>query len=467
MLTQITEPGQTQVAENKIAYVLLKLIKDGVLSENEALLDFAYELIELAAEQGTSRLVQIKISSRTKIVGKGVEKSPDGTILLLTELALDKNIPQAQFTCLVNSLMKYLENERFQNVCISSGTVESLLSVLQQSLTFRADPSSVEETKAVVQVQLKINQALGEVSGSELFSKFYPLDSPLIETLKSLLTANLDQLQICACVMLGNLARSDEMCESMVHKQGIHKELISILNSDARGSVLHSALSFLKNLAIAGNNRQSLGEAGLVPAISRLWEYDTVPQVQFAATSIARQLIRSSLDNVSKLLDILPADGESTYLSLLLALFNKTDSAPIQTEIGRIVASICRTLSPMTREQTDNTDTATVLLDRLFTLHSDLPRPIAAMITQTQWPVVRSEGWFSLTLMATNEKGGAAAVGCLRETDVFPLLEKTFTDDTEADEVKQSKDRDNLIILVQEMLHKHASLYSPLFWIQC
>lgn len=35
--------------------MLLKLIKDGVLSENEALLDFAYELIELAAEQGMAR----------------------------------------------------------------------------------------------------------------------------------------------------------------------------------------------------------------------------------------------------------------------------------------------------------------------------------------------------------------------------------------------------------------------------
>lgn len=52
LLTKVTEPGQTQAAENRIAYVLLKLIKDGVLSENEALLDFAYELIELTAEQG-------------------------------------------------------------------------------------------------------------------------------------------------------------------------------------------------------------------------------------------------------------------------------------------------------------------------------------------------------------------------------------------------------------------------------
>ena len=52
LLIKDTEPGQTQAAENRIVYVLLKLIKDGVLSENEALLDFAYELLELAAEQG-------------------------------------------------------------------------------------------------------------------------------------------------------------------------------------------------------------------------------------------------------------------------------------------------------------------------------------------------------------------------------------------------------------------------------
>lgn len=360
--------------------------------------------------------------------------------------------------------MKYLENERFQNVCMSNGLVEGLLPVLQRSFSIKVDRSSVEEAKLLVQFQLKINQALGEVSGSESFAKFYPLDSSLIQTLKSWLTSGEDQLQICACVMLGNLARSDEVCEVMVHKLGLHKKLISILNSDARGGVLHGSLSFLKNLAIAGSNRQSLGEAGLVPAIARLWDYDTVPQVQFAATSIARQLIRSSIENVSRLLDILPPGGyepevKLTYLSLLLALFGKTDSAPIKTEIGRIVASICRTLSPMTRESHDTADLANVLLDRLFTLHETISHPIAAMITQDQWPVVRSEGWFCLTLIAINEKGGSAAVGCLQ--DVFPLLEKTLsTDDVDstddAGKLKQAKDRDNLIILVQELLSKHV-----------
>ena len=46
------EPAHAQVAENRIAYILSKLIKDGAFSDNEALLDYSYELIELAAEQG-------------------------------------------------------------------------------------------------------------------------------------------------------------------------------------------------------------------------------------------------------------------------------------------------------------------------------------------------------------------------------------------------------------------------------
>jgi len=48
------ESAHAQVAENRIAYILSKLIKDGVFSDNEALLDYSHELIELAAEQGTT-----------------------------------------------------------------------------------------------------------------------------------------------------------------------------------------------------------------------------------------------------------------------------------------------------------------------------------------------------------------------------------------------------------------------------
>lgn len=40
-----------------MAYILLKLLRDGAIDENSALLGFAYDLIELASEQGMTRVL--------------------------------------------------------------------------------------------------------------------------------------------------------------------------------------------------------------------------------------------------------------------------------------------------------------------------------------------------------------------------------------------------------------------------
>lgn len=411
-------------------------------------------------------------SSNTNSTAGGIENSPDGTILLLMQLAIVENLEFSHFSSLANSLAAYLEKERFQNVCVSNMMVEGVLDVLRRSFSVEVDQSSAEDVKAIAQLRLKTNQALAEVSASPLFAQNYPLDSPLSHTLKSWVASSEDQLQICACVMLGNLARSDEVCRVMVRELKIHEELISVLKGEARGAVLHSSLGFLKNLAIAGDNRAALGEAGIIPAVSRLWAYESVPQVQFSAASIARQVIISSVDNISYLLAPLSQDPDSpahqrTYLSLLLSLFEKTDSTPIKTEIGRTVASICRTLSPIAR---GGDEKALDLLDRLFTLHDGVAMPIGAMITQTQWPVVRSEGWFALALMATDPKGCAAVVECLHKTEVTELLKTALGSEAsdqvqaeekeekqEIDKSQETKDRENAFVLVQGLLKNEVS----------
>lgn len=368
----------------------------------------------------------------------------------------------------MNSLAKYLEAERFRTACVSNHLVEGLLSVLLQSFSVEIDNSSAEETKALAQLRLKITQSLAEVSASPLFAEEYPLDSTLSQMLKSWIVAEEDQLQVCACVMLGNLARSDEVCQLMVRDLEMHKELIAVLNSEARGAVLHSALGFLKNLAIAGDNRVSLAEAGIIPAVSRLWDFESVPQVQFAAATVTRLIVISSMDNIARLLarasqdpNVEP-DQQSTLLSLLLALFKKTDSSPIKTEIGRTVASMCRTLSPKARAGDEQ---AVMLLDKLYGAHEDVARPIGAMITQTQWPVVRSEGWFALALMATNTYGCAAVADCLRNGEVMDILKSTMgatpagQENTEdKDNPQITKDLENVFVLIQELLKNEVRL---------
>lgn len=411
----------------------MKLIKDSAVHEDTQL-DFSYDLIELTTQDAHA--------------DTGIAQSPDGTLSLLVELAASRDISLAQLSSLASCLAAHLERKRFQDVCILNRMVDRVLAVLER--TFSIDGArSPENTQSLIQLQLKINQALAEVSASSRFTEFYPLDSRLIQTLKSWLTASEDQLQVCACVMLGNLARSDEVCETMVRDLGIHTELISILKSDAKAAVLHSVLGFLKNLAIASDNRVYLGDAGIIPAVSHLWGYETVPQVQFSAVGISRQVIISSMENISRLLDSPPdADPPQTYLSLLLSLFKKTDSTPIKIEVGRIVASVCRTITPKARELSD----ASALLERVFSQHETIANPIGTMITQTQWPVVRSEGWFALALMASSPLGCRAVVDCLQDTEVFEILEGTLTTEDAASTEAANKDGDNMAVFVQELL---------------
>lgn len=383
------------------------------------------------------------------------------------DLAVKKDTTFAQFACLVECLSRYLQNDRFQNACIRHRLVEKLLAVLRHSYDINdVDESSSEDVKLLAQTQLKLNQTISDVSAVSEFAEVYPVGSSLFNSLKSWMAEPEEQLQICACVILGNLARSDEVCRLMISELDIHRSLIAILkkSNNARGSVMHAALGFLKNLAILEENRGKLGEADIIPTVSHLWTSDTIPQVQLAAVSLIRLVINSSVENIDRLLAPLSADPDSpahlrTYLSLLLSLLGRTDSTPIKTEIGRTVASICRTLGSRSREEEGNKE-AKDLFDRLFDLHEDVARPIDAMVTQKEWPVVRSEGWFALALMASHAKGSLAVADRLYNTDVYQLVEETLEADisgTDNASIQKTKDRENLVVMIKELLDNDVS----------
>lgn len=402
-----------------------------------------------------------------------IDDSPDEALSLMINQATDESTSFANYTCLLNCLLTYLQNERFQAVSINNRLVEGILSVLHLSYDTDESEISSDESKLLAQLRLSINQSLSDISALPQFAEAYPLGSSLTNILLSWLENKEDQLQICSCVMLGNLARSDDVCESMVRDMGIHKPLVAILRGDAKGSVLHAALGILKNLSIAGDNRSYLGDIGTIPAISRLWAFDTVPQVQFSAASLTRQMVISSLLNISRLLEPLSTDPDSpayyrTYLSLLLSLFLKTDSTPIKTEIGRTVAAIFRNLNQAKNEGGESSDGPNALLDRVFRLHEDIARPIGVMVTQTEWPVVQSEGWFVLALIASTEQGSLAVVDCILNTSVSPLIEEAVKFDfsslaggdpeQEKERQRRQKDRDNVLILIDGLLKNKVSM---------
>ncbi|KAL1953537.1 hypothetical protein VTO42DRAFT_2614 [Malbranchea cinnamomea] len=445
------EPAQVQIASNGIIHILLKLLVDGLI-EGDALLTCAYELVEVAFDQGHA-----------------VDELPSDTLRLLFALTGNSALNLSHFLSSANCVLACLQKERFQQLCITDGLVDNILTIMQWSYQFKHDISLVDNEASLAQLRLKINQTLSDISALPIFPLKYSLSSSLVVTLLSWLKeTEKDQLKVCACIMLGNVAREDAICESLIRDFEVHLRLISILNSNTTGCVLHAALGFLKNLAIAGDNREYLGAAGIIKALSRLWAFDPIPYVQLMATGLTRQVIASSLPNIKRLLEPLSTNPDSpensrTYLSLLLSLFAKTDSLPIRTEIGRIMAAICRSL--MSRNEVSSTlNGSPVLIDRLFSLHEGVARPIGAMITQTEWPVVQSEGWFALALMASTYGGSQAAVDCIENMSVAgvlgdivrtqPLESRKGESAEVSDNLRKMKDRDNAIVLIHGLL-KH------------
>ena len=55
MLISVKEPAHSQIAANGTAYIILRLLKDGSITEASTLLGFAYDLIELTSGQGNIR----------------------------------------------------------------------------------------------------------------------------------------------------------------------------------------------------------------------------------------------------------------------------------------------------------------------------------------------------------------------------------------------------------------------------
>ena len=284
------------------------------------------------------------------------------------------------------------------------------------------------EEEELSRIRKSIIQALSDVSAlPEFTAKYYSLDSNLIESLTKWLTASLPQLQLCSCIILGNLARSDNICIAMVSHLGLHRDLIMILKGSSDTQVIHSALGHLRNLALPQGNKNTLGDAGTIEALARFWTSETLPQISHLAAGVARQLVNGSLANVRKLLTSLSPDPESpahsrTYLSLLLSVFERSDETTVKMEIARVVTAILRCIHSDNNLQPRGKED---ILHRLYSLHGNIGNPLGTMVSQSRYPIIRSEGWFAMALVARSQEGSTAIHGVVSDVSVFSALEAT------------------------------------------
>ena len=395
---------------------------------------------------------------------------------------------------LAETAVAHLQHEKFQKLMVARDTGRMALALLIQSYSPQGSQQvtdmptnmgrSPEDEQEYFTMRGSLIQALSDVSATAEFSaKYSSMDSPLIETLLGWLQASQSQLRMCSCVMLGNLARSDAICTIMISRLQIHTTLISLLGNESDSQVLHSALGLLRNLALPQRNKDVLGNANILASLARFWSPGAIPQVSHAAASVLRQVLIGSPNNIRRLLSSLSSDPESpahskTQFSLLLSLYDQSDDTSVKVEIARVLVAILRSIQSPTAQP--GLASLEDLGNRFYALHQNVARPLAMMVSQSKWPIIRSEGWFAIALMARSVQGCKAIDAILHHVEVFGALEQAIHGQTGSTDSQtympginepslprgqetemKAKNRENAMVLISEMLKNTVGPPSP------
>ncbi|CAL8581300.1 hypothetical protein XPA_006999 [Xanthoria parietina] len=464
-----TERAQHAFRTSGLCPALIRLLQNPRFSEPN-LLTYVYSLLDFSSSDDYD-----------------FDTCPVNSVQTVVELLQRDELEPDDILPIVHTTAAFLKQDHFQQHFIEHDLVYALMEVVDKSfLSYEPDasqdsPLSVGQTPdedILLSLRKTVTEILSDISATIAFARKYTIDSTLVDSLIQWLSSQRQQEQVCACLMLGNLAQSDAVCREMVSRLSLHDRLVEILEYQTHPQVSYAALGFLRNLALPAENKSTIGTQRTVEIIARFWSEEVTPQIQHASVALLRQLLNSCIGNVRWLLESLSPDPDSpahekTYLSLLLLLFGRTDDAATKFETGRTVATISRCISSSSQGLPPEATNA--IWHRLYGLHPDIATPLAMMISQSRFPVLRSEGWFALALMARSGEGSAAVSEVFQQLEPFGVLVSTITgqsptserpapgnttgsdsngSDRSPEQVQQMKDKDreNALVLVNELL---------------
>ncbi|KAH8649019.1 armadillo-type protein [Xylariales sp. PMI_506] len=431
------EPAQVAAYKANLNPELINIISGPRLSAAEPAMSIICKLLALVAgQEPEANLVHPATPS----------------VLLTLATASDSPVEFEDFLGQISVAVTYLSNPLFQDLFLqTASTLPVLLRAFSMCCTgFKSDELDPDEADQLGKVQSVFTQALADLSANPLFAPACTVGGQETQTLQQWIGSPSSQLQSAACLILGNIARSDEVCISFVQDLAIHQPLISILadvtNTDAQ--LLHSTLSFLKNLAIPTVNKPILGDAGLFEPnlLPRLWALDSQIQVQFAAVSLARLLVVSCATNVKKV-----CRSEPSELRALIDLFQRSDQEPTKTEAARTVVAVLRVLHSsqsdphsLPKSMLPAQVSSEEAIEGFYHSHTALADTLVYLGTQIKFPVLRSDLWFVLALVSRSPSGVRIVLQCLQNEELLKALTKAVVEAEDS-----AGGGDNLTVLPQ------------------
>ena len=364
------------------------------------------------------------------------------TMTALLNMPYNYNVSAENMAELANLVVHILKHKRCQQILLETNFHHLMTFFLSTYSTYIQDAAflplssvneqekSAEDIAASIGTRTELIGAFAEIAlRCEDIENIRHELSELVQWLRALEP----QIQICACLFLGNLACNPRRFgKQIVCLPQLGDSLSNCLNTAQRPEILSSAFDLLQNLSVELENREKLGEIGLLQALARCWS-PKAADLQSCRRALyhTRQLICGSLPSVYIILRKIDNPEPSwpdaqTLISQLLLVFEQSEDPTSKAEVGRITAEIWRTINRDSHRQTI-LELSTLPLAQIkaknvlddTAIHRNLPCLIAQEILENfqnkaafrliepSLGLIRSdnetlitEGWLTLSLMA-------------------------------------------------------------------
>ncbi|KAJ4317160.1 hypothetical protein N0V94_005096 [Neodidymelliopsis sp. IMI 364377] len=361
-------------------------------------------------------------------------------------------------------------------------TPEEIDAVFEELAISKSTDKTTSDNSTNVLLAAQLIGTISAISATDPFAQRFNVRSPVVETIRAKLSTPISPSTICACVMLGNLAMSDEICTDMVKIMELHLPLASILSSSTKSALLYAAAGFMRHLTFPEVNRAPLADAGLLYICTNLLTKEDAA-VRGEAAAIIGKLVTDNLHNIIKVVcervgeTVVPdahpivgveASSESTVLHQIveqaLAPVGPLPSTAMKNptiELSRSIVTILRFLG---RPNAENNVEA--MRQQLYNVPL-VARPLARLVRQRFYADARSEGLLGLGLMAQSPLGARLIIEEIKEDSGLLEAIREFAEGKEGGAEQQTgsasgRDFQNAVVLLQALQNNWVSIATTL-----
>ncbi|KAG0372335.1 hypothetical protein BGX24_000387 [Mortierella sp. AD032] len=420
--TMACEAAQSRVIELDTIESLIKVLKSDDIDENEVSMTIAARVTaNLCENDGGSQSV-IKFSGINTVVHLLVRTSKD------VERYMDL------FDAATDILRAVASREAAQVAIQKEGLFIPLMDILEHTGISdegkteeekKEDDKKFGETKAAL-VEVVVSATLADENMAPVFNNKEVME----RFLTWLKLSDREDLQTCAALCLGNVARSDNHCVKLVHEYQAVEPLIHVVRKATDLKASHAATGVLRNLALAERNRELMGNAGVIQACFPLLKKDN-------ALPLQANITLSSTDNT---------EGDiETPLSTLVDVIDRSDDFALKSEGTRTLCNLVKVI--WGSEGMRGFDTGSIMTLQQTLNKADVVLPIAAMTRNPKYVVLQNEGVIALTLLVTSSTQDKNAV-----LDSLVSIELTPQPDPETTISEEPLDQTKSLTLLESLL---------------